>query len=378
MRFLLQGTVITPFEEIASGSVLVEYGRATWVGPGGPEDPVDAEQLGGDDAIIAPGFIDLQVNGFGGHDAATGVEAVRQIARRLPETGVTGFLPTIITAPLRDAASFPAVAAEAGEADGSGARVLGAHLEGPFLSPQRPGCHDARLMIEPSPDNVRALLANPCRLITIAPELPGGLDAVRMLARAGVVVSAGHSNASYEQGRAAVDAGVRFGTHLFNAMSPLHHREPGLPGALLSTDEAITGLITDAHPVHEALLALTFARKGEDGIALTTDQVAAAGMPPGRYQLAGFEVISDGHTVRRAEGMLAGSVATMPQLIRIAAGLAGSSLRAALAMASLTPARALGLPLGRIAVGAPAHLVVMGRDLQVRATLVAGRIAFKA
>jgi len=378
MRLLLRGTVITPSEEIPSGSVLVEYGRVTWVGPGEPENEADLEQLGGDDAIIAPGFIDLQVNGFAGHDAATGVEAVRQIARRLPETGVTGFLPTIITAPLQDAATFPAIAAEAGEADSSGARVLGAHLEGPFLNPQRRGCHDASLMIEPGPENVRRLLANPCRLITLAPELPGGLDAVRTLTRAGVLVSAGHSNATYEEGRAAIDAGVRFGTHLFNAMSPLHHREPGLPGALLSAEEAITGLIADGHHVHEALLAITLARKGEGGIALTTDQVAAAGMPPGRYQLGGAEVISDGQTVRRAEGMLAGSVATMPQLIRIAAGLAGSSLRAALAMASLTPARALGLPLGRIAPGAAADLVVMGRDLQVRATLVAGRIAFKA
>lgn len=376
-RLLLRGTIITPSEEIPSGAVLVENGRVTWVGPGEPENQGGVERLGGDDAIIAPGLIDLQVNGFGGHDAATGVEAVRQIARRLPETGVTGFLPTIITAPLRDAATFPAVVAEAGEADGAGARVLGAHLEGPFLNPQRRGCHDASLMIEPSPENVRLLLANPCRLITLAPELPGGLDAVRTLARAGVVVSAGHSNATYEQGRAAVDAGVRFGTHLFNAMSPLHHREPGLPGALLSSDQAVTGLIADGVHVHEALLTLTVARKGEDGIALTTDQVAAAGMPPGRYRLGGGEVISDGHTVRRAEGMLAGSVATMPQLVRIAAGLSGSSLRAALAMASLTPARALGLPLGRIAPGTAADLVVMGRDLQVRATLVAGRIVFK-
>ena len=378
MRLLLRGTIITPSEEIPSGCVLVEDGRVTWVGPGQRGEPGDVEHLGGEDAIIAPGFIDLQVNGYGGHDAATGVEAVRRIARRLPETGVTGFLPTIITAPLKDAATFPAVAAEAGEADGAGARVLGAHLEGPFLNPQRKGCHDASLMIEPTPDNVRALLANPCRLITMAPELPGGMEAVRTLARAGIVVSAGHSNATYEQGRAAIDAGVRFGTHLFNAMSPLHHREPGLPGALLSTDQAVTGLIADGHHVHEALLAVTFARKGEDGIALTTDQVAAAGMPPGRYQLGGGEVISDGQTVRRAEGMLAGSVATMPQLIRIASGLAGSSLRAALAMASLTPARALGLPLGRIAPGTAADLVVMTRDLQVRATLVAGRIVFKA
>ena len=378
MRLLLRGTIITPSEEIPSGCVLVEDGRVTWVGPGQRGEPGDVEHLGGEDAIIAPGFIDLQVNGYGGHDAATGVEAVRRIARRLPETGVTGFLPTIITAPLKDAATFPAVAAEAGEADGAGARVLGAHLEGPFLNPQRKGCHDASLMIEPTPDNVRALLANPCRLITMAPELPGGMEAVRTLARAGIVVSAGHSNATYEQGRAAIDAGVRFGTHLFNAMSALHHREPGLPGALLSTDQAVTGLIADGHHVHEALLAVTFARKGEDGIALTTDQVAAAGMPPGRYQLGGGEVISDGQTVRRAEGMLAGSVATMPQLIRIASGLAGSSLRAALAMASLTPARALGLPLGRIAPGTAADLVVMTRDLQVRATLVAGRIVFKA
>jgi len=378
MRLLLRGTIITPAEEIASGSVLVEDGRVTWVGPGQREEHGDVEHLGGDDAIIAPGFIDLQVNGYGGHDAATGVEAVRQIARHLPETGVTGFLPTIITAPLKDAATFSAVAAEAGEADGTGARVLGAHLEGPFLNPQRRGCHDARLMIEPTPDNVRALLANPCRLITMAPELPGGLEAVRTFARAGIVVSAGHSNATYEQGRAAIDAGVRFGTHLFNAMSPLHHREPGLPGALLSADEAVTGLIADGHHVHDALLTLAVARKSEHGIALTTDQVAAAGMPPGRYQLGGAEVISDGQTVRRAEGMLAGSVATMPQLIRIAAGLPGSSLRAAVAMASLTPARALRIPLGRIAPGAAADLVVMGRDLQVRATVVAGRIAFKA
>ncbi|MDQ6721414.1 MAG: N-acetylglucosamine-6-phosphate deacetylase [Candidatus Dormibacteraeota bacterium] len=378
MRLLLRGTIITPSEEIASGSVLVEDGRVMWVGPGEPEDRAGVEHLGGDDAIIAPGFIDLQVNGFGGDDAASGVEAVRKIARRLPETGVTGFLPTIITAPLRDAATFPAIAAEAMEADGAAARVLGAHLEGPFLNPQRRGCHDASLMIEPSPGNLRPLLANPCRLITLAPELPGGMEAVRTLTRAGVVVSAGHSNATYEQGRAAIAAGVRFGTHLFNAMSPLHHREPGLPGALLSADQAVTGLIADGHHVHETLLAITFARKGEEGIALTTDQVAAAGMPPGRYWLGGGEVISDGHTVRREEGMLAGSLATMPQLIRIAAGLAGSSLRAALRMASLTPARALGLPLGRIAAGAPADLVVMGRDLQCRATVVAGRIVYKA
>ena len=378
MRLLLRGTVITSTEEIRSGSVLVDESRITWVGEGEAEDHAGVERLGGDDAIIAPGFIDLQVNGFAGHDAATGVEAVRQIARRLPETGVTGFLPTIITAPLRDAASFPAVAAEVAEADGSGARVLGAHLEGPFLNPEKKGCHDGSLMIEPSPEHLKAILATPPRLITMAPELLGGLDAVRRLTQAGVLVSAGHSMATYEEGCAAVATGVRFGTHLFNAMSPLDHRAPGLPGALLSAGDVVTGLIADGYHVHEELLRIAIARKGKGGIALTTDQVAAAGMPPGRYQLGGREVISDGRTVRRVEGMLAGSVATMPQLIRVAADLAGSSLLAALTMASLTPARVLGLPLGRIAPGAPADLVVLGHDLRVRATLVAGRIVFKA
>lgn len=378
MRMLVRGVVITPDREIPSGSVLVDGDRIAWVGEGEPEDLAGVTYLGGDDAVIAPGFIDLQVNGYGGHDAATGVEAVRQIAHRLPETGVTAFLPTIITAPLREAAAFPAVAAEAAEADGRGARVLGAHLEGPFLNPERKGCHDGSLMIEPSPEHVRAILANPPRLITIAPELACGLAAVATMARAGVLVSAGHSDATYEEAQAGISAGVRFGTHLFNAMSPLHHRTPGLPGALLAAGDIVTGLIADGYHVHEELLRIAIARKGKGGIALTTDQVAATGMPPGRYQLGGREVISDGRTVRRPEGMLAGSVATMPQLIRVAADLAGSSLTAALTMASLTPARALGLPLGRIAPGAAADLVVLGRDLQVRVTLVAGRIVFEA
>lgn len=378
MRMLVRGVVITPDREIPSGSVLVDGDRIAWVGEGEPEDLAGVTYLGGDDAVIAPGFIDLQVNGYGGHDAATGVEAVRQMAHRLPETGVTAFLPTIITAPLREAAAFPAVAAEAAEADGRGARVLGAHLEGPFLNPERKGCHDGSLMIEPSPEHVRAILANPPRLITIAPELACGLAAVATMARAGVLVSAGHSDATYEEAQAGISAGVRFGTHLFNAMSPLHHRTPGLPGALLAAGDIVTGLIADGYHVHEELLRIAIARKGKGGIALTTDQVAATGMPPGRYQLGGREVISDGRTVRRPEGMLAGSVATMPQLIRVAADLAGSSLTAALTMASLTPARALGLPLGRIAPGAAADLVVLGRDLQVRVTLVAGRIVFEA
>lgn len=378
MRMLVRGVVITPDREIPSGSVLVDGDRIAWVGEGEPEDLAGVTYLGGDDAVIAPGFIDLQVNGYGGHDAATGVEAVRQMAHRLPETGVTAFLPTIITAPLREAAAFPAVAAEAAVADGRGARVLGAHLEGPFLNPERKGCHDGSLMIEPSPEHVRAILANPPRLITIAPELACGLAAVATMARAGVLVSAGHSDATYEEAQAGISAGVRFGTHLFNAMSPLHHRTPGLPGALLAAGDIVTGLIADGYHVHEELLRIAIARKGKGGIALTTDQVAATGMPPGRYQLGGREVISDGRTVRRPEGMLAGSVATMPQLIRVAADLAGSSLTAALTMASLTPARALGLPLGRIAPGAAADLVVLGRDLQVRVTLVAGRIVFEA
>jgi N-acetylglucosamine-6-phosphate deacetylase len=364
-REVLRGSVVGPSGGLRCAQLVIAGGRIAEIELLGPGDS---------ETIIAPGFVDLQVNGFAGHDAGEGPEAIGAISELLPRTGVTGFLPTLISRPLAEGLDFVRAVASAAT---PGARVLGAHLEGPFLNPRYRGAHDERCLEPPSPDRVDRVLEEPPRMLTLAPELEGGLEAVRRLSCAGVVVSAGHSGATYDEGLAAFEAGARFATHLFNTMPPLHHRAPGLVGAALDDPRVTAGIIADGVHVHPSLLALAGCAKGPRGLALTTDQVAAAGVPPGHYRLGGRDVTSEGDTVRLADGTLAGSVATMDLLLRRAVEQFG--LHRALAMASRTPARVLALPArGRVAVGCDADLVVLGADLRVRRTLVAGRTVYES
>jgi N-acetylglucosamine-6-phosphate deacetylase len=373
---LLRGRVLTPQRELGDASILVERGRVAWVKPGAQASE-GARRFGKAGDTIAPGFIDLQVNGLQGHDAATGGSAIAAIAQRLPTFGVTAFLPTLISRPLSEGVAFiHAVKAAAGSA--SGARILGAHLEGPFLNPAFRGAHDGAYLLEAEPAHLAPILEGAPRMITLAPELPHALDATRALTRRGVLVSAGHSGASYAEGQAAIEAGVRFATHLFNAMTPWNHREPGIAGALLGDPRVTLGLIADRVHLHDATLAMLLGLRAA-GLALTTDQTGAAGVPPGRYLLGHTVVESDGQSVRRADGTIAGSVATMDQLLRRVMRLPGSSLGRAVTMATLAPALALGEPhLGHIQRGAPADLVVLDRELRVRLTLVGGAVAYRA
>jgi N-acetylglucosamine-6-phosphate deacetylase len=362
---VLRGSVVGPGGGLREAEVVIAGGRIREVRLGGPGDG---------ETIIAPGFVDLQVNGFGGHDAAGGPEAITAISKLLPSTGVTAFLPTIISRPLNEGRRFVQAAAHAAA---PGARVLGAHVEGPFLNPRYHGAHDPACMLPPTPDRVAEVLELPPRLMTLAPELEGGLEAVGALSRAGVTVALGHSGATYEQGLLAIEAGARFATHLFNTMPPLHHRAPGLVGAVLDDPRVTAGIIADGLHVHPTLLAVAAGAKGAGRLALTTDQVSAAGSPPGRYRISGREVIREGQAVRLPDGTLAGSAATMDLLVRNATAQFG--LHRALTMASRTPARVLGESrLGRLAPGCEADLVVLGRDLGVRRTLVAGREVFSA
>lgn len=366
-REVLRGSVVGPSGGLRCAQLVIAGGRIAEIELLGPGDS---------EAIVAPGFIDLQVNGYAGSDAQEGPEAIAAISEALPRTGVTGFLPTLISRPVAEGAEFVRTAAAAA-ASAPGARVLGAHLEGPFLNPLYCGAHDQQVLMAPAADVVDRVLEEPPRMLTLAPELEGGLEAVRRLAGAGVLVSAGHSGATYDEGMAAFDAGVRFATHLFNRMPPLHHRTPGLAGAVLDDPRVAAGIIADGVHVHPTLIALAGCAKGPSGLALTTDQVAAAGVPPGRYRLGGRDVISEGDTVRLPDGTLAGSAATMDLLMRRAVEQFG--LHRALAMAARTPARVLGLPArGRVAVGCDADLVVLGPDLRVRRTLVAGRTVYEA
>jgi len=373
MRLLLRGAV---HGAPAADSLLVEGDVITWVGRGKPPRPADEEVVAAPGEVIAPGFIDLQVNGFGGHDVAAGAEAIAAVSEALPATGVTAFLPTLISAPVEVGAAFTAAVGAAAEAQGS--RVLGAHVEGPFLNPSFRGAHLRSHLAEPTADNVDAVLAARPRLVTLAPELPGALLAIERMHRAGIVVAAGHTGADYEQGRKAISAGVRFATHVYNAMPPVHHRRPGIALALLLDPRVITGLIADGEHVHPAMCEQLIRVKGASRIALTTDQTSAAGAPPGSYSLSGRSVVSDGRVVRLEDGTLAGSAATMPDLVRLMARTAGVGPSRAITLASAVPARVLGeRRLGRITAGACADLVVLDADLRVRLTMVRGVVKFR-
>lgn len=373
MRTLLRGKL---HGAGGADSVLVEGEVITWVGAGRPPQRPDEEIAIAAGEIIAPGFIDLQVNGYAGHDAAEGADAIAAISNALPATGVTAFLPTIISAPVEVGADF--VGAVGAAAEAPGARVIGAHVEGPFLNPSFRGAHLRANLSEPTPRNVDVFVAARPRLITLAPELPGALEAIGRLRDAGVVVSAGHTGADFEQGRKAIEAGVTFATHVYNAMPPVHHRRPGIALALILDGRVTTGLIADGEHVHPAVCEQLVRVRGTSRIALTTDQTAAAGAAPGTFMLSGRTVISDGRVVKLQDGTLAGSAATMPDLVRLMARLPGMNPARAIGLATSTPARALGeRRLGRIAEGSCADLVVLDPELRPRLTMIRGVVKFQ-
>jgi N-acetylglucosamine-6-phosphate deacetylase len=348
---------------------------------GGRIADVRAEPLADDarGALVVPGFVDLHVHGGAGAEFPTaGEDGLHDLLAVHARHGTTGLLATTVSAPpgpLRDAvASLARAASVAG-----GAELLGIHLEGPFLSDARRGAQDPRALRPPDPREIDALLAaggGAVRLVTLAPELPGGLAAIEQLVAAGVVAALGHSDATYEQGRAAITAGARHATHLFNGMRPLHHREPGLAGAALEAPDVVCELIADGHHVHPAALRLAHAAKGTAGVALVTDAMQAAGLGDGRYRLGRLAVrVRDGRAELADTGTLAGSTLTMDAAVRHAVEAMGVPLADAVAMASVVPVRVLGLDdrKGAIAVGFDADLVVLDDRLEVRRVMVGGR-----
>jgi len=369
-RLLVDGSLVR-------GAVVVERGRIVDVRIGDvgslPSPRLDAE-------IVSPGLVDLQVNGGFGLEVGADAGALRALAARLPSTGVTTFLPTAVSS---TAAEYRALAAAFASARGAaGARMPGLHLEGPLLSRARAGAH-REPEIAAARDTLDAVLddllaAGGVRLMTLAPEQPGALALIRRLRQAGVAVSIGHSDATFEQAVAAIDAGATLATHLFNAMSPLHHRAPGVVGAALADERVTVMLIADGVHVHPAALNVALRAKGPERVVLVTDAIAAAGAPAGRFALAGVEVSSDGKSARLADGTLAGSTLTMDHAVRMMAGVAGAHLEDALAMASAVPAAAIGLAdAGRIAVGQTADLTLWSAALEVTATIVGGEIVYQ-
>ena len=362
---------------VRSGAVVIRDGVVDEVLDQVPSGDADHVRL--QSGVLTAGLVDLQVNGcFGVDFADTTPDGWAQARRALARTGVTAFLPTAITARVDDLVAFVAeVGGERDRGDAQGqARILGAHLEGPFLSPLHAGAHDPALMTSPTDGDLDRLLSRgdgALAMVTLAPELPGAENAIRRLREAGVVVSVGHTDATAEQVERAADAGASMVTHLFNAQRALHHREPGVPGAALDDTRFRLGLIADLHHVAGPVVRLAFAAAA-GRVVLVTDAVAAMGMPPGTYALSGepAAVDSPGSPPRRLDGTLAGSALSLDQAVRNVVGL-GVPPATALTAATRTPADALGRPeLGRLEAGSVADLVWWDDDLLVQRTWIDG------
>lgn len=348
------------------GDVEIDAGRVSRVGL----PPVGT-------AIAAPGFVDLQVNGFLGFDAQSGVvAAVEGVLDHLPRTGVTACAIAVITAPDNaiEAALHAVREVRTRRADDpqGGARLLGAHLEGPFLSAAYPGAHPVEHLRAPDADVVARWARSGLALVTLAPELPGGLPAIRTFVDAGVVVSLGHTDATADVAETAFDMGARALTHAFNAHRPLTAREPGVLGVALARDDVVLTAIADG--VHLAPRTLDLLGRSSGGrIALITDAMVASGLGDGDFRFGPLEVSVREQVATVPPGRLAGSVATMDHCVRVAARRWG--LEAALAAATSVPGGLANGGLGRLAVDGPADVVVLGPELDVRATLIGGRLA---
>jgi N-acetylglucosamine-6-phosphate deacetylase len=381
MFYIHHATILTPDERIDDGAVLIDRDRVMAVGAT-PQvtRPPQAQSIDASGLTLTPGFIDLQVNGGFGLDFTATPSTIWQVAARLPRYGVTTFLPTIISSPAETVAAAQAIFREGAPKDFIGATPLGLHLEGPFLNKAKRGAHNPAYLRPLSVDAIADWSLERCvRLATIAPELPGALDVIRTLRARGVVVSAGHSMASYDEARKGFDAGIRYGTHLFNAMPPLEHRAPGLPGALLTDSRATVGIIADGVHLHQAIVSLVWQSKGSSRLILVTDAMAALGMPPGRYQLGDFAVTVDDTSARLEGGTLAGSILSLDQAIRNLIDFAGCSLTDALPTVTTVPAKLLGLTdRGKCSPGGIADLTLLSPDRQVMATIVRGQIAWKS
>jgi N-acetylglucosamine-6-phosphate deacetylase len=380
---LVAGAVHTPAERLAPGWVHVRGERIADAGTGEPPADIDAPLVRlPDGAVLGPGFVDLHVHGGGGAQVGADRAAIADVARFHARHGTTALLPT--TVPAAEAAladAVRAIAAVAAGPPGDAARVLGSHLEGPFVSPGRPGALDVRHLRAPDRGELARLVdagGGTVRAIVVAPELDGAPDLIAAAAGAGVAVSLGHSIATYDEAMAGFAAGARAATHVFNAMQPLHHREPGLVGAALSSDAITAEVIADGVHVHPAVVRLVHAAKGARRVALVTDAMMAAGLPDGEYALGDQPIAVRGGEARTASGSLAGSTLTLDRAVRVCVEQAGIPLADALEMASATPAAHLGLAdAGRIAAGARADLVVLDAGLRAIGTMVGGRWAHR-
>ena len=396
MIVLSGADLVLPDRMVSGGTLIIDGDRIVELlpvsrGPG--SDP----HLDLRDHYILPGFVDVHIHGLEGHDCLESPDSLAEVAARLPRYGVTAFCPTSIACEPATLARFLGgvrLCRERGA--GFGARVLPAHLESNFINPEYAGAQPARCLRLPiAPHQASdegatseftasdildevARAAPDVGIVTLAPELPGALDLIRKLRAAGHLVSLGHSAASLEEAQAAINAGARQATHLFNRMPPWHHREPGLAGAVLASDEIAAEIICDGHHVHPAMVRAAVAAKQPSRVMAVTDATSGAGLRAGtRATLGGQPITVRDGAAYLDDGTLAGGVSTMDGAFRMLVGAAGLSPVDAALVCATSPARELGLTgFGVVAPGAVADLVVVDRRFTVQRTFVSGRQIF--
>ncbi|MCI0399481.1 MAG: N-acetylglucosamine-6-phosphate deacetylase [Chloroflexi bacterium] len=380
VEFLVQGDLLWPDGQIRPGFLTVEGEKIVALSETEPPHQGPGYQVvqvppGG---VAAPGFIDLQLNGAFGHDFTGQPRQIASVARALPRFGITAFLPTLVSTPLEQYSAAIAAVKEM-KREPEMAAVLGLHLEGPYLNRAKAGSHAIPFLRQPALEELVYFDSSVIRLVTLAPELPGALPFIRSLRERGIQVGIGHSTATYEQTLAAADAGVSWSTHLFNAMGPLHHRHPGIVGALLADERLRLALIANNVHVHPAILRLVAAAKGASGVTLISDAVAAAGMPQGKYTLGSQTIHFEADSVRLNNGTLAGSMIMLDRAVYNMVHLAGRPPAEALQMASATPALVLQAPgRGQLTPGYQADLVILDPGLKVWMTIIKGRVVYQA
>lgn len=382
-KYALRGKIVTDGQEIQDGLVLVDGKSIQYAGAADayegemPDSITDVT-----DGWICPGFIDIHMHGIAGHDTMDGTpESLQAISKALTGYGVTSFLATTMTASYEQLERALQNIVTMHETGLDGAEVVGIHLEGPWINPRYKGAQKEEDIALPELAAVKHLYdiaSGLIKVVTIAPEQPGALEAIAWLKEQGVIASAGHTGASFDQAKQAVDAGVKHFTHCFNAMTGLHHREPGVVGAAMYHEQLSTELIADGIHVHPAVMRILYRVKTAERLALISDSMRAAALGAGTYDLGGQEVHVCGGEAKLADGTLAGSILTLNQAVGNMVEKSGVPLAAAVQMASQTPASILGIDgkKGRLVAGYDADLTVLNSRFESTLTIVAGRSVF--
>jgi N-acetylglucosamine-6-phosphate deacetylase len=376
------GRLLTPTSEITNAGILIREGVIEELGlREGMRLPVGAQEISAIGKTAIPGFVDVHIHGAGGRDVMEGsADALASVTKTVARHGTTSMVATTVTASpddtIRSVEGIAHYISQQHETDDTRAEVLGIHFEGPFLSPARRGVHPPEWLQLPSSEMLGKLLqaaAGNAQILTIAPELLGAMPCIDAARNAGMVVAMGHTDATYEQARAAIAHGVHHAVHVYNAMRPFSHRDSGVIGAVLTSPEVSAELIADGVHVEEIAMKVLLQAKGPEHMILISDGISATGMPDGKYILGKLEVTVSGGICRNSEGKLAGSTLTLDRALRNIVGL-GVPFADAVRMLTLNPASLLGIEFkkGVLRVGADADIVLLDEELQLANVWVRG------